>query len=220
MIKGIVRELVEFSVSWSRRRTCCGNFARMMSDDRTELFVKGSRPPSDAAGHSLGDPGRAEEWKARSLLNRRDVRQYLDGAGSWSAAELDLRLDDNPGPRVSRVLGFLVHDALASLRDQPAAVVDVDDVPFGPVLGVVDRGGYGNRLPKREFGDALRRRDVLLVMPETAVEFCLRAYHRESDVGELVTLLGDNDDDDDDNDGDDRVKSYPNGNYDTLRFST
>jgi len=197
IIKSIVWELVDLGVRiGSRRKTCCGNISKFFLDNSMEMFIKG-RPLSNVLDNSLGlllDPKYVEDNKphsddaliTQSILNRRDILQYLKCLGNWSEQELGIKIDQNL-PSAHRVLGFLVYDVFISIHALPASLVNMNNVILAPIMGVLD--GEFEAASAREIFNALYKRNILPVLPKTAVQYCLFAYCQNTDAGELIQLL-------------------------------
>lgn len=197
IVKSIVRELVDLGIRvGSRRKTCCGNTSKFFLDNSMEMFIKG-RPLSNVLDNSLGlllDPKYVEDnkphsedaMKTQSILNRRDILQYLKCSGNWSEQELGIKIDQHLSS-VLHVLGFMVYDVFTSIYALPASLVDMDNVTLAPIMGVLD--GEFEDTSARELFNALCKRDIFPVLPRTAVKYCLFAYCQNTDAGELIQLL-------------------------------
>lgn len=130
-----------------------------------------------------------EEIKTQSILNRRDLLQYLKGMGIWSEKELGVKTDHPPG--ILRILGYLVYDVLTSLYILPASLVSINNIVLGPVIGVLN-GKIEDAL-KHKLCNFLITRNILPVVPEMALKYCLNAYYQEIDNTELIRELENND---------------------------
>lgn len=168
-----------------------------MWDDWTEMFMKG-RPLLNKLDDNLvlmldskhiidNKPYSDENLETQSILNRRDILQYLEGKGNWSEEELSIQID--LPLNVSQVLGFLVFDVLTSLHALPESLINITNVQFGPVMSVLS-GNIENAF-KHELCNALIERNILPVLLETALQYCLNAYYQETDNNELIQLLED-----------------------------
>lgn len=197
LMKSIVSELVSISIKRCvYRQKYFRNVPNCIWDDWTELFIKG-RPLLDTLYDSelglLFDPNfvaenksySVEELKNQYILNLKDLLQYLNGTGSWSEQEIGVK--NNHTTARCRVLGFLVYDVLSSLYALPASLIDLDDVMFGPVMGMLI-GEIDNSL-KQEICNALIKRNILPVTLEMALLYCLNAYYQETDKDELIQIL-------------------------------
>jgi len=171
-------------------------------DDWMELFVKGmtaSYPLNDELGLLLDPeyvdrhrPHSVDELITQAMLNCVDIAQYLDGAGKWSERELVVKMSARASD-YSRVLGVFVYDVFTSVNALPAPLVNVNKTVFGPVVSVFD--GELDDASTRRLCDAIAGRRTLPVTAETALRYCLSAYHTETDNGRLIQILEDDDDD-------------------------
>ncbi|VVC27324.1 Hypothetical protein CINCED_3A004966 [Cinara cedri] len=202
IMKTIVCDLVDLSVKIGcHNKQHDGNvIAKYMWDNWIEMFVEG-RPLLNGLDDKLGllldpqfvydnKPRSDEELKTQTILNRKDLKQYLQSVESWSEHGLNLKNKYDPF-RSSRILGFYVYDVLTSLYALPASLVDIDDsITLSPVKGVFN-GEIGKSSTDR-LCDALVSRNILPILMETALRYCLYAYCRETDNKELIKILEEN----------------------------
>lgn len=198
-LESIVQELIDLSVKGGAYSKKHGdNIPNYSWNNWTEMFVKG-RPLLNTLDDSLGlllDPKHladnesyaAEEIETQSILNRKDIVNYLKGTGDWSEKELGVHIQRPPD--ISRVLGFLVYDVITSLHPLPTTINNINGEIFGPVLSVLN--GKIEEISKQNLCDTLIKRNILPVLPETALLYCLNAYYQESDDHDLINAL-DND---------------------------
>lgn len=159
------------------------------------MFIKG-RPllntiDDDSLNHLLdfkyvqdNMPQSNEDLKTQSVLNRKDVLQYLNGTGIWSEQELGVESNNPSG--ISH-LGNLVYDVFTSLNTLPASLINTENVLFGPVIGVLS--GKIEESLKQELCNALIKINILPILPEKALEYCLQAYYHENDNNDLIRIL-------------------------------
>lgn len=223
MVKIVVRELVDLGVRIGSRRRSRRGVSRSFLDDSAEMFVRGRPLWEDALNdsiHMLLDPRFVDDnrprtddaLKTQSVLNRRDVSQYLKRSGNWWGRALLGTTDQQDPASELRVLGFLVHDVLASIHALPASLVDTRNVALAPITAVLERDDNDDDDDDaliRELCIALDKRNMTAVLPRTAVQYCLSAYCRCSDAGELAKLLENNQ----------GVTTDSSGNYCDVVFS-
>lgn len=186
----IVRELVDLGVATARCRveTRCDHVATSFLQDCAELFVTGRPLPGDPPGGRVSDPDYGLPDAIRPTLNRRDVVQYVTGAGRWSDRESNAKRQPPPDGRpAGAFLGFLVYDVLAPFRCNPSPSRPPS---LGPTAGVLEGAWLDDRLAEQICG-ALARRNVLAVRPTMALLYCLTAYCRQTDGGQSSRNLND-----------------------------
>lgn len=196
-MKSLVKDLTDFSVGCGvYRKKYRGNFPKYLWENWMDMFING-RP--FLINMIYENPGRLldpiyvtdntqyadEELKTQAILNRSDVLQYLKGTRNWSNQALGVETYDHP--IISRILGFLVYDVFTAVYKHPVSLVDIHNVTFGPVIGVLSCKMEAST--KHDVSQALIKRDILPVLLETAVEHCLNAFYRETDNTELIQLL-------------------------------
>lgn len=202
IIRSTVLELINLVVQRSiYQKKYYRNVPKYLWDDWIDVFIKGRTllymNIHDDAHYLLLDSKKLvdnrsysdEELKTQSILNRRDILQYLKGMGIWSEKELGVNTNHPPG--VFRILGYLVYDVLTSLYILPASLVSVDDIVFGPVISVLN-GKIEDEL-KHKISNLLIEHNILPVIPEMALKYCLNAYYEEIDNAELIRELEKND---------------------------
>lgn len=131
-------------------------------------------------------PQSDEDLKTQAMLNRIDILQYLKCTDIWSEQELGVK---NNNPTGISHLGFLVYDVFTSLNALPVSLIDIENVVIGPVIGVLS-GKIEDPL-KQELCNALTKLNILPVLPEKALQYCLQAYYHETDNDELLQELED-----------------------------
>lgn len=167
----------------------------MLWENWIEMFIKG-RPLLNTIEDDLLNllldskymndnmPQSDEDLKTQAILNRKDVLQYLNGTDIWSEQELGVK---STNPSDLSHLGYLVYDVFTSLNSLPASLIDTENVVFGPIIGVLS-GKIKDPL-KQELCNALIELNVLPVLPEKALQYCLQAFYHENDNDELIKLL-------------------------------
>lgn len=209
IMKSITQELIELSVKCGiYHKTYCRNIPKYLMEDWMEIFIKG-RPLLYSLDNSLShllDPKYVvdnkhysdEELKNQSTLNHRDIMNYLEGMGMWSEQELGVKT--NHPSSISRIFGYMIYEVLTSLYVLPASLVNVDNIVFGPVMGVLN--GEIEDILKHKLCNSLIEYNILPVVPEMALNYCLYAYYQETGNTELIQIL----------EKDDNIISL-NGNY-------
>lgn len=198
-VKSVVCELIDISVRRSAyQKTNRRNIPKYLWDDWMEMFVKERLLYYLPVGSRLGlllDPQHLadntiytdEELKSQSILNRKDIMQYLKGVEQHDVLEQELYAQSIKFPDVSRVLGFIVYDVFTSVYALPASSVNIDKAIYRPVMGIFDCKIECSW--KEEICAALIKRDILPVLPEIALQYCLWDYYQETDGNELTQIL-------------------------------
>lgn len=200
--KNVVREIIDISIKSSiYRKKYEFNIPKHLWNDWMEIFTKGLQllySLNDQLGLLL-DPEYIDENKpnfdneliTQAALNCADISQYLSNTGKWSEDELAVKVNDHVS-NYSRILGFLMYDVFTSVNSQPTSVINIKKMAFGSVVGVFD--GEIDEASINKLCNALIERNILPVLPENAIHYCLCAYHTETDNNELIQIL-ENDDD-------------------------
>lgn len=193
----MVKNLVDFSVGCGvYRKKYRGNPPKYLWENWMDMLCNG-RP--FLINTMYENPGRLlesvyvadnklyadEELKTQTILNKSDVLQYIKGTRNWSGQALGVKTYDHP--IISEILGFLVYDVFSTVYKQPESLVDIHNVTFGPVVGALNCKMEPSI--KHDVFQALIKRNILPVLLETAVEYCLNAFYRETDNTKLVQLL-------------------------------
>lgn len=194
MVKSTVCELIEISVRrGAYKKTNGRDISKCLWDDWMDMFVEGRPMYNLPVGSRLGlllldfqnvfdnKLNTDEELKSQKILNRRDILKYLKGA------EQELHVKSNQPPVVPRVLGFIVHDVFTSIYKLPAPLVAIDSKIFRPVMSVFNC--EIEDVLKQGISAALIKRDILPVLPEVALQYCLYGYYRETDNNEIIQIL-------------------------------
>lgn len=147
MIKSVVVDVVELAVKSSVYRKKHHGYAfKYLWKDWVELFVQG-RPFLKTLDHKLGllldpefvamnRPWSNEVLKNQSVLSRRYFLDYLNLMGIWTEEEITMNWSKILNG--SQVLALSVYDVYTSLNALPPPMVNMNNVQFGPVIGVLN----------------------------------------------------------------------------------
>lgn len=203
--KCVVYELIDLSIKIGiYRKKYYSGVSKLLWENWIEMFIKGRPLLNTIEDDSLNllldskyvndnMPQSDEDLKTQAILNRKDVLQYLNGTEIWSEQELGVKSNNLSGPSY---LGYLVYDVFTSLNSLPASLIDIENVVFGPIIGVLS-GKIEDPL-KQKLCNALIKLNILPVLPEKALQYCLQSYYHENDNYDLIQIL----------------ESGYNGNYD------
>jgi len=195
-MKSIVRDLIDLSIrSAVYNNTYGDNVPKYVWNNWINMFIKG-RPLLKTLDDTLGllldtvyvaenKTYSDEELKTQSILDHKDILEYLERTNGWSEKKLGLQSDSHT--IVCRALGFLVYDVFTLYYALPPSSVSIDDFILGPVFGVLSCKIKESL--RQEICNALVKRNILPVLPITALQYCMRAYCQLTDNDELIELL-------------------------------
>ncbi|XP_025198187.1 uncharacterized protein LOC112596641 [Melanaphis sacchari] len=207
IMKSVVRDLIDLGIRTAvYKKAYDHNISKYLRSNWMHMFIEG-RPLLNTLDDRLGllldnvyvaenKPYTDEELKTQSILNHKDVMEYLERTNGWSEKELGLKSDSHT--TVSRALGFLVYDVFTLYYTLPPSSITVDDFVIGPVFGVLSCEMENSF--KQDICNALIKRNILPVLPIAALQYCSRAYCQLTDNDELIEILDDSDDLDEPND--------------------
>lgn len=199
IIKSVVCDLIDFGikVGYHNKQHDGNAIAKYMWDNWMEMFFEG-RPLLNGLDDKLGfllnpifvnenKPRSDEELKTQAVLNRKDIKEYIQGIGSWSEHVLKLKTKYDIFGSI-RNLGFCVYDVMTSLYNLPASLVEIDDnIILSPTKGVFN--AEIDKSSTDELCDALVKRNILPVLLVKALQYCLCAYCMETDHEESIQIL-------------------------------
>lgn len=223
-MKSVVRYMIDLSIRNAVYKKAYGdNIPKYLQSNWTHMFIKG-RPLLNTLDDTLGllldnvyvaenKPFTDEELKTQSLLDHKDVMEYLERTNGWSEKQLGLKSD--PHTIVCRALGFLVYDVFTLYYTLPPSSISMDDFVVGPVFGVLSCETKDSFI--QDICNALIKRDILPVLPIAALQYCSRAYCQLTDNDELLDMLEDPDGPDELKDPD-SLDDYNKKNSDSNYF--